>query len=73
MAVTRSTCATLPPMETYKDGVMLLLPGLADNIALGDTYYPCRCWDAADAYVAENGITCPKNLRSAGLRSILIA
>ncbi len=43
---------------TYRDGVMQLLPNLAQNIALGDANY-LSMLTAADAYVAQKGLDLP--------------
>ena len=45
--------------EAYKNGVMHFLPNLANNIALGDANY-LSVLDAADAYVAANGLDLPE-------------
>lgn len=43
----------------YRDGVMQFSPDLAKNIAQGDANY-LSVLDAADAYVAQNGIDLPE-------------
>src|SRR5215471_14111231 len=45
--------------ETFKDGVMHFAPDLATNIARGDADY-LSLLDAADAYVAREGIDMPE-------------
>ena len=45
--------------ESFKDGVMRFAPDLARNIALGDANY-LSVLDAADAYVAKNGLELPE-------------
>ena len=45
--------------ESFKDGVMRFAPDLARNIALGDANY-LSVLDAADAYVAKNGLDLPE-------------
>lgn len=50
--------ALLGSAGTYQDGVMRFLPDLARNIAGGDANY-LSVLDAADAYVARNGLDLP--------------
>ena len=45
--------------ESFKDGVMRFAPDLARNIARGDANY-LSVLDAADAYVAKNGLDLPE-------------
>jgi putative flavoprotein involved in K+ transport len=45
--------------ESFKDGVMRFAPDLAGNIALGDANY-LSVLNAADAYVAKNGLDLPE-------------
>ncbi len=45
--------------ESFKDGVMHFAPDLARNIARGDADY-LSVLDAADAYVARNGLDLPE-------------
>jgi len=45
--------------ESFKDGVMRFAPDLARNIVLGDANY-LSVLDAADAYVAKNGLDLPE-------------
>jgi putative flavoprotein involved in K+ transport len=45
--------------ESFKDGVMRFAPDLARNIALGDANY-LSVLNAADAYVAKNGLDLPE-------------
>ncbi len=45
--------------DSYSDGVMRFAPDLADNLARGDANY-LSVLDAADAYVAREGIDLPE-------------
>jgi len=45
--------------ERFRDGVMAFAPGLAGNLAKGDADYT-SVLDAADAYVARNGLDLPE-------------
>ncbi len=47
----------------FKDGVMQFAPNLAKNVARGDANY-LSVLDAADAYVAQNGIDLPEEPRA---------
>lgn len=45
--------------QTFKDGVMIFAPDLADNLAKGDANY-LSLLDEADAYIARNGLDLPE-------------
>jgi putative flavoprotein involved in K+ transport len=45
--------------ESYKNGVMIFAPDLAENIASGDANY-LSVLDEANAYVARNGVDLPE-------------
>jgi putative flavoprotein involved in K+ transport len=49
--------------SSFKDGVMQFAPDLAKNVAQGDANY-LSVLDAADAYVAQNGIDLPEEPQS---------
>jgi putative flavoprotein involved in K+ transport len=49
--------------ETYADGVLRFAPDLAQNIAAGDANY-LSMLDAADAYVAREGLDLPEELQA---------